>query len=258
MRRRGTGFKGLSVLSSLAFRGAIVPCKNAVRMGSDDVFGNDLRRKCVLCPDRNGGFMFNSVREALDVTGDALGSAAWLHFRRFLAHPLRVRSVFPASEDLSRLIAAQIHRREDEFIVELGAGTGAVTRALLSRGIPACQLVVVEIDPEMADYLRASFPEVRVIAGDAFEVAKAVPATIVGKVSTVICGIPVAALGLERQHRLIANVRLLMSKGARLLVFGYLPHPPLPAHQLGLRRTGSALTLRNFPPGFVWTYELAK
>lgn len=66
-----------------------------------------------------------------------------------------------------------------------------------------------------------------------------------------------AALGFERQRRLIANVRLLMSKGARFLVFGYLPHPPLPAPQLGLRRTGSALTLRNFLPGFVWTYELA-
>ena len=122
--------------------------------------------------------MFNSVQEALDVTGDALGSAAWPHFRRFLAHPLRVRSAFPASEDLSRLIAAQVHRREDEFIVELGAGTGAVIRALLSRGIPARQLVAVEIDPEMADYLRASFPEVRVIAGDAFEVAKAVPGSL--------------------------------------------------------------------------------
>jgi len=202
--------------------------------------------------------MFNGKREALDAAGDALGSAAWLHFRRFLAHPLRVRSVVPASEDLSRLIAAQVDPRGDGFVVELGAGTGAVTRALLSRGVAAHRLAVVEIDLEMVEYLRASFPEICVIAGDAFDIAKTVPAAIVGKVSTVICGIPVVALGFERQRRLIANVRMLMSKGGRLLVFGYLPIPPLPACQIGLRRTNWTLTLHNFPPGLVWTYELAK
>src|SRR3989304_9646966 len=115
---------------------------------------------------RSGGeSMFNGKREALDAAGDALGSAAWLHFRRFLAHPLRVRSVVPASEDLSRLIAAQVDPRGDGFVVELGAGTGAVTRALLSRGVAAHRLAVVEIDLEMVEYLRASFPEICVIAG---------------------------------------------------------------------------------------------
>lgn len=188
----------------------------------------------------------------------ALASPVWLHFRRFLAHPFRVKAFFPASKAWGELIASRVTRRDGEFVVELGAGTGAVTRALMASGVPAHQLLVVEIDREMADFLRVSFPAVRVIEGDAFAIADAVPANIIGKAGTVICGIAVATLPIEKQRELIAGIQSLMVKGGRLIVFGFLPFPPLPAEQLALKRVGVALTLRNFPIGFVWTYEISE
>ena len=96
------------------------------------------------------------------------GSNALLFFRRWLANPLQMGSVIPSSPALCRRIAALVERKPDEVVVELGAGTGVVSRALLAAGVPAEKLVVVEIVPEMAEHLRDSLPGVQVVCGDAF------------------------------------------------------------------------------------------
>lgn len=186
-----------------------------------------------------------------------LASPVWLHFRRFLAHPFRVKAILPASKAWGALIASRVIRREGEFVVELGAGTGAVTRAMLESGIPANQLLVVEIDREMADFLRAGFPAVRVIEGDAFALAQAMPPKIAGRTGTVVCGIALASLSIAQQRELVSGIRSLLAPGGRLVVFSFVPFPPLPAELLPLKRTGWAMTLHSFPPGFVWTYEMS-
>ena len=61
----------------------------------------------------------------------------------------------PVLAALCRRIVAQIRRAADEAVLELGAGTGVVSRALLDAGLPAERLIVVEIVPDMA---RASAP----------------------------------------------------------------------------------------------------
>src|SRR3954453_12388462 len=85
---------------------------------------------------------------------------AALFFRRWLANPLQMGSVIPSSPTLCRHIASLVERRGDEVVVELGAGTGVISRALLAAGVPAERLVVVEIVPEMAEHLRRALPGV--------------------------------------------------------------------------------------------------
>ena len=77
-------------------------------------------------------------------------SPAFLHFRRFLAHPVRLSSALPVSRAVARMVASKVEREDGEYVVELGSGTGAVTRALLEAGVPAGKLIAVEIDSEMA------------------------------------------------------------------------------------------------------------
>jgi phosphatidylethanolamine/phosphatidyl-N-methylethanolamine N-methyltransferase len=123
-----------------------------------------------------------------------------LFLRRWLANPLQMGSVIPSSPALCRKIAALVERRDDEVVVELGAGTGVVSRALLNAGVPPEKLVVVEIVRDMAEHLRGVLPGVNVIQGDAFELPKALPPALHGKVGTAICGIPLVMLPLEQQR----------------------------------------------------------
>ncbi len=51
----------------------------------------------------------------------------------------------------------------DDYILELGAGTGPFTTALLHQGIQPDRILVIEIDPRLVAYLRAQYPDVTII-----------------------------------------------------------------------------------------------
>src|SRR4051812_25849461 len=148
------------------------------------------------------------------------GANAALFFRRWLANPLQMGSVIPSSPSLCRRIAALVERRGDEVVVELGAGTGVVSRALLAAGVPADRLVVVEIVPEMAEHLRRALPGAEVLCGDAFELPKALPARLHGRVGTAICGIPLVLLPLAQQQRFVDAVEA-VAPGRGFLLYTY-------------------------------------
>ncbi|GGC41068.1 hypothetical protein GCM10011504_19410 [Siccirubricoccus deserti] len=185
------------------------------------------------------------------------GANAALFFRRWLANPLQMGSVIPSSPSLCRRIAALVERAPDEVVVELGAGTGVVSRALLDAGVPAERLVVIEIVPDMAEHLRQALPGVDVICGDAFELPKALPERLHGKVGTAICGIPLVMLPIEQQRRFVDAVEA-VAPGRGFLLYTYCITSPLPWRRLGLSARREAWTPRNIPPASVWRYRPAR
>jgi phosphatidylethanolamine/phosphatidyl-N-methylethanolamine N-methyltransferase len=177
-----------------------------------------------------------------------------LFLRRWLANPLQMGSVIPSSPTLCRRIAALVQCAEDEVVVELGAGTGVISRALLNAGVPPERLVVVEIVRDMAEHLRSVLPGVNVIQGDAFELAKALPERMHGKVGTAICGIPLVMLPIEQQRRFINAVES-VAPGKGFLLYTYCITSPLPYRKLGLSAKREAWTPLNVPPASVWRYQ---
>jgi phosphatidylethanolamine/phosphatidyl-N-methylethanolamine N-methyltransferase len=179
----------------------------------------------------------------------------WLYFTRFLRHPIRLASLVPSSPNLGRLVASEVRRVPGEYVIELGAGTGAITAELLAGGVPASQLVSVEIDGDMADYLRAVYPDVSVVEADAVDLPKILPETVVGRVGTVVCGIPVSLLPLEEQRALVEVMLALMPAGHRFLIYSHRLTSPLPAGELGLVGERLGMTWRNVPPASVWGFS---
>jgi len=182
------------------------------------------------------------------------GSNASLFFRRWLANPLQMGSVVPSSPALCRRIARRVERQEHELVLELGAGTGVISRALLAAGVPAERLVVVEIVPEMAAHLQETLPGVNVICGDAFRLAEALPRAWHGRLGTVICGIPLVLLPLERQRAFLDSVES-VAPGRGFLLYSYCITSPLKHRALGLAAERLSWTPLNLPPAGVWRYR---
>ena len=180
-------------------------------------------------------------------------SDAWMFFRRWLANPLQMGSVVPSSPALCRRVAAQIRRRPDQAVLELGAGTGVISRALLASGVPPERLIVVEIVPAMAAHLRAILPGATVIEGDARCLPELVSAQWLGRIGSVVCGIPLVLLPLAEQRRFIDAIEV-VAPGRGFLHYSYCATSPLPwrKHRLAAKR--EAWTPLNFPPASVWRY----
>ena len=180
----------------------------------------------------------------------------WMFFRRWVANPLQMGSVVPSSASLCRRVVAQTSRSSDEVVVELGAGTGVISRALLAAGIPPERLFVVEIVPSMAAHLRHTLPGVQVIEGDARDLGRLLPAVWHGRVGTAICGIPLVLLPVAEQRRFIdAMATVAPERG--FLHYSYCVTSPLPASRHDLVARREAWTALNFPPASVWRYTPA-
>ena len=180
----------------------------------------------------------------------------WLFFRRWLANPLQMGSVIPSSPSLCAKVVAQMQRQPDEYVLELGAGTGVISRALLDSGLPPERLVVVEIVPSMAAHLRRRLPGVTVIEGDARDLARLLPAHMLGRFGTVVCGIPLVLLKLAEQRRFIDAIEQ-VAPGRGFLHFSSCVTSPLPWRKHRLQARREAWTPLNFPPASVWRYRPA-
>jgi phosphatidylethanolamine/phosphatidyl-N-methylethanolamine N-methyltransferase len=184
---------------------------------------------------------------------DRLIANPGMFFRRWLANPLQMGSIVPSSATLCRRIVQQTRRSADEAVLELGAGTGVVSRALLAAGMPPERLIVMEIVPDMARHLRDVLPGVEVLEGDARELPTLLSQHWHGRIGSVICGIPLVLLPVAEQRRFIDAIEA-VAPGKGFLHYSYCVTSPLPyrKHELAAKR--EAWTPLNFPPASVWRY----
>ena len=92
-----------------------------------------------------------------------------LFLREWLANPQRTGSIAPSSPMLTSTMARWLPRDSESYVLELGPGTGAVTAALLKRGLREDRLIAIEHNPALAIHLRKRFPLALIITGDAWQ-----------------------------------------------------------------------------------------
>lgn len=178
-----------------------------------------------------------------------------LFLKRLLKNPKALGAVTPSSLALSNFICRHVEATPDSYVVEIGAGTGRFTRALLRYGIIPSQLFVVEMDPELCEFLTLHFPQVTVINGDASRLLEILPPHIIGKVSTVISGIPMVNLSASLQAGIAEACFAVLGEGGQMLQFTYGPISPLSSRKLGLHKKRLGHVLWNFPPAVIWAYK---
>src|SRR3981081_4559280 len=93
-------------------------------------------------------------------------------FRSWLDNPGIAGAVSPSGRFLARMMARYVDPHKAGPVVELGPGTGAITEALLERGIAPGRLFLVEFDPGFCKLLKRRFPGVHVIKGDAYQLSQ--------------------------------------------------------------------------------------
>lgn len=188
----------------------------------------------------------------------AEGSEILLFLRSAVSNPRRIGAVLPSSGRLGRLMSRHVDLDPDGAILEIGAGTGVVTAALLGAGVPRDRLYVIELDKRLHRYLANRFPGVTVMRGDAAEAAELLPIHRVGAISTVVSSLPVATMPLEMQQSIVDAAFAVMKPGGSLIQYTYSPFPPLPRARLGIEGACVGRIFRNVPPAAVWRFTRAE
>lgn len=173
--------------------------------------------------------------------------------RSWARHPMRVGAIAPSGIALARLITREVDPRHAP-VLELGAGTGVFTQALLERGLAASDLTLVESMPSFARLLAERYPQARVLRMDAARLAGA-PLYPEASVGAAVSGLPLLSLSPRSVYAILAGAFRWLRPGACLYQFTYglrCPVPPAILHRLGLRAVRVGRALRNLPPASVY------
>lgn len=185
--------------------------------------------------------------------------SVWLFLKDVVRRPSEMGAIAPSGAELAyRMVdAAQI--APHHVVVELGAGTGSITRAIRDRA-PTAPLLALEPGRELAAVLRAKFPDVEVSE----RLAQELPA-ILGEwghpaVDRVLSGLPWTIWPREVQEDILRAVTSKMRPDGRLVTFTYVHSQVLPGADrlkelLGRffeRVERTRIAWRNVPPAFAY------
>ncbi len=182
--------------------------------------------------------------------------------RSWIENPSVIGAVSPSGPALARAMASYVDVRRPGPIIELGPGTGPVTKALLARGIPAERLVLVEYEQKFCHLLGERYPGVRIIQGDAYGLKATLAGRIDGQIATVVSSLPLLIRPERDRIELLHQAFDMMGEDGLFIQFTYgLAVSPMPIHAHGVGGAyvgkGSAPILLNIPPARVWRYRRA-
>jgi len=178
--------------------------------------------------------------------------------KSLVAAPRLTGAVAPSGRALARAMAAAAGPPPHGLIVELGPGTGPVTRSLIESGVTRDRLALVEYDPGFCRLLRQRFAPAKVIQGDAYDLPGALKELVGQPIAAVVSSLPLLNQPLARRERLIGDAFALMGPSGLFVQFTYGLLSPIPREVCANRYAAvrSRPILLNLPPAFVWTYRL--
>ncbi len=213
--------------------------------------GNGVRRNhhpsaSVLAPDSRNFVHFNDRQ--------AGKSALSLFLSELISNPRNIGAACPSSNGLANCMASFVPRAEDGYIIELGAGTGTITAAILRQGIDPKRLVVVEKSAKMAEFLKHRFPEILVIHGDAAERSYYLDSHFgAGQwhVSTIVSSLPFKSLPVSVGDAIKEQFQQVLPPRGRLIQFTYDIRPVSAHYFTNFKKKNSRIKWINIPPARV-------
>ena len=175
--------------------------------------------------------------------------------RTWIEKPLHVGAVMPSGRLLARTMAHYVDADSSGPVVELGPGTGAITSALIERGVDQKRLVLVEYNPGFCALLRDRYPHAKVVQGDAYALRDSLRNVLAAPACAVVSGLPLVTKPMQIRLKLIRDAFQALAPGAPFVQFTYSVAPPIPKSLPGVSTEASERIWMNLPPARVWVYR---
>lgn len=182
-----------------------------------------------------------------------------LFLKAFLRDPSGIGAVAPSSPALARAMVEAAAIGPDDVVVELGAGTGPMTEAIVAAR-PVGPLLVLEPDGALAARCRARVPQAEVVEAFAQDLPALLDARGHDGCDRIVSSLPFASFPAALQDAVFDAIGAVLRPGGRMVTFTYAHSPWLPAGRRARRvldaRFASVTTTPvvwgNVPPAFVY------
>lgn len=176
----------------------------------------------------------------------------------FMRAPFNVGSVCPSSRALTQTLVRMADLSGSGLVIDLGAGSGIVTRELLLCGVAPERILAVELSPGFRKAFSEQCPGVTMITGDARELGSLLEAHAPGRgIGTIISSLPLRIMPDSVVAAVMRELRgVLAERGGTLLQYSYFWWMNFPLRRFGFAPRSSRLVLKNVPPARVEDYRV--
>ena len=176
-------------------------------------------------------------------------------FRGWIDKPRAVGALIPTSSVTARRMASVIEPASGLPVLELGPGTGVITKAILARGVAPKDVYCVEYSPDFVAHMEREFPAVNVIQGDAFD-----PDTTLGEhagltFDTIVSAVPLLNFPVVQRIAYLDDLLSRLPPGRPVVQLTYGPLSPIPPRKGNYTVEHLDFVVRNFPPTQLWVYR---
>lgn len=194
----------------------------------------------------------SAASQAKNINGNRV-----VFLQEFLKHPYQVASIIPSSRFLERRISQQAAISSAHTVVELGAGTGGTTRAMLRAMPKDAKLLVVEVNARFCELLRR-IDDTRLIVhhGNAQELQSALAQHGLPAPDVIVSGIPFSTMGNGTGTQILQAVASALAPGGRFVAYQVSKQVnELASPLLGCARV--EVELLNIPPMRIYRWDKA-
>lgn len=139
---------------------------------------------------------------------------------RFIRSPRTVGSIIPSSRFLAKAMVRPIDWSAVHHVVELGAGTGPITKELQKANSGSVKVTLFEKDPALRRQLQRAFPEYRCRA-DAIGLLEALQEKEDDTVDVILSGLPFFNFTQGQRDRFMRQIVAALKPGGMFIAFQY-------------------------------------
>lgn len=184
-------------------------------------------------------------------------------FQAFLKNPAKVGAIAPSSPELAQKMIEGIAPNAENIILELGVGTGAITKFVSDVVLDEKSYLGIELDKDLVKHLKKNFPDLRIVRGNALEAAALHKKSGLGKVGFIICCLPFVSIPNDVGEKILLEVDKFMEDGCVFRTFqyahGYYFPSAIKLREHMRKRYGKAqkspLIMKNVPPAYTLTWK---
>jgi len=176
-------------------------------------------------------------------------------FKGWIDGPKSVGAILPTSAVTARRMASVISPASGLPVLELGPGTGIITKAILGRGVAPENIVSIEYSRDFYRHLKKTIPGVNFINGDAFDLETTLADWRDRKFDAVVSAIPMLSFPMEKRIALLEDLLDRMPPGRPVVQITYSPVSPIDARPDRFHIRHLDFVVRNIPPAQLWVYS---
>lgn len=174
-------------------------------------------------------------------------------FKAFFTSRKMTGSVIPSSRFLTKKMLDSVDFKDAKCIIELGPGTGVITKQIVAQMQNDAQLVVIELNEDFIQNLNKKIndPRVHIIHDSAEQMKAHLNKYGCDSADYIISSLPLTTIPSEIRENILSTAHSTLKDDGEFIQFQYSLHQRKNLKSL-FKKVDISYTPLNFPPAFVY------